>query len=356
MLRSFSPSFQKSTILFLCLSFLFTLLPGCALATTSCNTEQELKDVIIYNSSQLAEEYTLQISPPLWDKISANEFAYLSEILLNCGVPSYAYSYEPTQRIITISDPQYMPGMKVAICAKNGWTNRLDQQERKLLQTATKLVQQSTKGAQSDYDIIRALHDALIQKTNYTFFSPDQDNAIGALLNGAADCDGYADAFYLLCSLAGYDVYFQFGYSNTNSAEAHMWNGIRVNDAIYMVDVTWDDPDSYYNLFFYGFMLMGNDMARSAYNWNPETAIFTPSPVTNPSLYYYFRNDCAFQSAKEAASYIRLHDQTDPLFLMISYPPFTDENSILSELKDEKIAGVFQWQSCDGFLFICFSK
>ena len=69
------------------------------------------------------------------------------------------------------------------------------------------------------------------------------DAAVGVLLDGIADCDGYSDAFYLLGNLAGFTVRLVHGTTN-NPFEGnpnHMWNEIAMDGEWYAVDVTWDD-------------------------------------------------------------------------------------------------------------------
>lgn len=60
------------------------------------------------------------------------------------------------------------------------------------------------------------------------------------MLDHKAECDGYSDAFYLLCSLAGIKVGLQYGYIENGT---HQWNTVMINGSWYFTDVTWDDVD-----------------------------------------------------------------------------------------------------------------
>lgn len=63
--------------------------------------------------------------------------------------------------------------------------------------------------------------------------------AIGALVDGKANCQGYTDAFYMLGRMLGLNV---GRISGTANNEPHQWNTITYSDGkTYFVDVTWDD-------------------------------------------------------------------------------------------------------------------
>ena len=72
------------------------------------------------------------------------------------------------------------------------------------------------------------------------------DGCIGALLNGQADCDGYADAMFLVGRLAGLNVRRQYGDSANGGVSGwfttHMWNLIELDGSWRMMDVTWMIP------------------------------------------------------------------------------------------------------------------
>lgn len=51
-------------------------------------------------------------------------------------------------------------------------------------------------------------------------------------------CEGYARAFKVLCDRANIPCVLVDG----QAGESHMWNNVKVGDAWYAVDVTWDDP------------------------------------------------------------------------------------------------------------------
>ena len=70
-------------------------------------------------------------------------------------------------------------------------------------------------------------------KTKYT--------AYGALTDGKAVCQGFAGLFYRMCMDNGIDCRIVTGTAaNGQSNGAHAWNIVRVGEAYYYVDATWD--------------------------------------------------------------------------------------------------------------------
>ncbi len=98
----------------------------------------------------------------------------------------------------------------------------------------------------TDYQKIKMIHDYLVDNIEY-----DTDyNALGtygiygALVGKRCVCEGYAKAFKYLTNAAGYECEIMQGMAtNSNGAtENHAWNCIKIGDAWYEVDTTWDDP------------------------------------------------------------------------------------------------------------------
>ena len=90
----------------------------------------------------------------------------------------------------------------------------------------------------------RVIHDYLVENVQYAsgFRGEDIYNIKGALIDGAAVCEGYSRAFKLLCDAAGIPCIVVTG-TATNSngrAESHAWNIVSRNNRNYHVDVTWD--------------------------------------------------------------------------------------------------------------------
>lgn len=98
-----------------------------------------------------------------------------------------------------------------------------------------------TSGTQ--YDQARGLHDALIRRTRYLHESMTEgQTASTALIDGAALCAGYSDAYRLLLLMRKIDCQYVIGVVPQDGEDiAHGWNKVKIDGAWYNVDVTWDD-------------------------------------------------------------------------------------------------------------------
>ncbi|MCD8106558.1 MAG: hypothetical protein LUE20_01165 [Oscillospiraceae bacterium] len=106
----------------------------------------------------------------------------------------------------------------------------------------------------SEFETLRYLHDYLILNCDYS----DTDgtspfSAYGALVEGYATCQGYADAMHLLLSRAGFETMFVTGIGNDESV-THKWNYVLCEDGHwYIIDPTWDDPSDITDLNYVGY-------------------------------------------------------------------------------------------------------
>ena len=105
------------------------------------------------------------------------------------------------------------PGTRVANAYLRGSTDYLTSDELQLYNKAVEIVNEAKKRpsllAQELY-----IHDEICRRVTYEL---DKNTAIDALVYGKADCDGYADAFYMLgrivlvkknCNKKGYNERF----------------------------------------------------------------------------------------------------------------------------------------------------
>lgn len=100
-----------------------------------------------------------------------------------------------------------------------------------------------------------ALHDMLCSMTVYGGETEMCHTAVGALLQGQAICEGYAQALTLLYRMAGIPCGIISGTAvdTFGGAERHAWN-IAYLDGYALIDSTWNDQDAqgYITHWFYG--------------------------------------------------------------------------------------------------------
>lgn len=197
----------------------------------------------------------------------------LAEFMSTAGCAgSYRYGWETGS--VRLSDVSYYAGWRILHLWQNGQTDLLLNREKQTLEAALTLV----SGADgSDLEKERYIHDALCDRITYQpeEGSGEKDCATGALLNGAADCDGYADAMLLCCGLAGIPCRFMHGDSRKPALPGapdgnHMWNLVCIDGDWLMCDVTWGDQEEISYLFFN----LGKQDAGESYAWCYET-LFT---------------------------------------------------------------------------------
>ena len=98
----------------------------------------------------------------------------------------------------------------------------------------------------SRYERLLSIHDGLAARIVYDLEAPHAHEAYGALLHGRSVCEGYAKSFQMLCEREGIPCVLVTGMAvDDDSAEAHMWNLVQMEDGRwYAVDLTWDDQES----------------------------------------------------------------------------------------------------------------
>lgn len=90
------------------------------------------------------------------------------------------------------------------------------------------------------------IHDYIIENCRYEIAEGEHvySSAYGALVNGAAACEGYSKAMQLLLDRAGIENYVICGTVTDDDGVQgpHMWNIVKINGDFYHLDCTWNDP------------------------------------------------------------------------------------------------------------------
>ncbi len=104
----------------------------------------------------------------------------------------------------------------------------------------------------TDEDKYKFIHDRLCDEISYDYdrlnYGPGTEenfyahSIYGVIYDKTAVCEGYAEAYKMLCNEAGLPCYCQSGF--TPGGEGHEWNIVSPgNSRWYYVDTTWDDSD-----------------------------------------------------------------------------------------------------------------
>lgn len=122
--------------------------------------------------------------------------------------------------------------------------DNIKKRKEEFAQAADKLIEQIDSSF-TDLEKALVIHDQLVLKCEYDYqnyldnkIPADSYTAYGALVNGTAVCQGYAEAYdYIMENRLG--ISCDVVSSDTMN---HAWNMISIDGKWYHVDATWDDP------------------------------------------------------------------------------------------------------------------
>lgn len=116
------------------------------------------------------------------------------------------------------------------------------EKEDKLSEIINKIVSRAKKES-DDFGKALYIHDYIVANCRYDLEDKTGYNstAYGCLVEGVANCEGYAKAFSLLARAVGLDAFLVTGI--TDDGENHAWNKVNIDYNWYNLDVTWDDTD-----------------------------------------------------------------------------------------------------------------
>lgn len=133
-------------------------------------------------------------------------------------------------------------------------------------------------------DKIKTIHDYIINTTKYDIeknntghSNYESNTAYGALIEGAAICNGYADAMALFLdrlNIKNYKI----------ASTTHIWNAVYINDTWLHLDLTWDDPvsDDGKDYLYHKYFLINNEELK-------QEDKDLPDHIFNSSVYLEFK-------------------------------------------------------------------
>lgn len=138
---------------------------------------------------------------------------------------------------------------------------RESMKDSELLQKAISILDEVLKPGMSEFEKEKAIYDYMVTYGKYDYNAyykhkgmPVSENlppanplaytASGALLDGLAVCDGWADAYHLLFTMAELESELHTGYLN---GEAHEWVSVKVDGEWYQVESTTKSSSPYYH-------------------------------------------------------------------------------------------------------------
>lgn len=117
-----------------------------------------------------------------------------------------------------------------------------------------------TVSGSSRYAKCKSIHDKICEMTVYTMNVPMAHQPTGVFISGQAVCEGYAEAFKLICDREGIPCILVVG---TGNGGAHKWNYVKMEDGKwYGMDATWADQGN--SGTFYDYFIVGSESLSSS--------------------------------------------------------------------------------------------
>ncbi len=262
-----------------------------------------------------AEKFSLVCSKEIFDalvKVTYREDGLERKayhgLLDQTGLYDYEVVTAAMKRTITVSNVSFYPGYEILRSVETGTEAELPSELRETLAEARSMAEACQTS--DPLETAKNIQSAICEKTRYAYMTNRShvDTAMGVLLKGVADCDGYADAFYLVGGLAGLDVRYQYGISSQYNSEentivtgSHMWNLLKLEGSWRVVDVCWADEEDGIN---YTWFNIGKDRASRSRTWQEDLSVpllETTDLSTRPETEYSVTNGEELEAAIQEA-------------------------------------------------------
>ena len=273
---------KRLLIALCCLVLLLQLLPIIPMAEALPKESADKGTVsqdLYYCRAQLAARPDGPALCEVYDRIVEGVNACAPEIEINLSEAAFKLVLDATRRDHT---EQFWLGTGYSTLSPEGDTSFVNAMQPEYIMTGAALADAKTAFEEavrsilnrltpdmSQYQMEKAIHDMIATRTDYVTGAPNAHNAYGALVEGKAVCEGYAESLQYLLQRVGIQSIEVFGYGITNpeagTGENHAWNIVRLDGHYYLTDLTWDDQNN-------------NGLISYAY-FNQTTAIFEENHI-----------------------------------------------------------------------------
>lgn len=141
--------------------------------------------------------------------------------------------------VVLTAKVRYRDGVRLLATWSNG-VGALPAEEATALEQA-KCVAAQAKAAGTAEGCLEVLYDWVCRNVRYVHTAPGQKgyerlvSAVGALHDGRANCQGFADVLYLLCGLCGIECQYKCG---RGERRLHLWNVVQINGVWREIDAS----------------------------------------------------------------------------------------------------------------------
>lgn len=205
--------------------------------------------------------------------------------------------YNQESRVFWLDSLFYPPENKHALKL----TYRFEKDKADLLRAELNLAASTLLGSipenASDYDKLKCFHDYIVSHCDFSRDTEYSNTPYGALVDGKAQCEGYAFAFSYLCDEAKIKNYVVTG--TRSDGATHAWNKVLADGEWYNVDCTWDDPILKHNdpdFIRHDYFLVPDRLTEGITHFTDKT-VFTPIECSSEKLNYFVKENLMFSSA-----------------------------------------------------------
>ena len=302
---------------------------------TTCTTKAQVLETINYHLSQFESTFSFTVN--------TTNTSSISRLLPKQSDLRYAYLLTSKESKSQNVDPitYYVNGSTVSVSVrynasglvlqsyKNG-TTLTDSKAKALKTKVESIIKSETSSSMSDYEKALALHDYIVLNTAYDS-SDISYTAYGALVEGKASCQGYAEATCLLYTAAGLENYFVRADSLVNAGGTHGYTKVKIDGTWYCVDTTGDDPrPDKAGRVRHDFFLTTDEIVEQRYTpWNSS---YYPS-CTKLTQNYYVKNDLVVSSTSELQAKVKAATNAKKSSLEVWVDDYSSGNYSLSKIK-----------------------
>jgi len=190
----------------------------------------------------------------------------------------------------------------------------------------------------SDVDKVMAVHDYLIDHIEYAY-SHIVRRAYGALIEGKAVCQGYAQSFQKILSNLNIEGHTVIGWNISEKPVLHEWNRVKLDGKWYYIDLTWDDTPWVSHRNYKHFLINTPMLGRDHKDWNSLSG--GAEADGEEYLYYaYKKNGILAKDKGELESILRSQINSNNLShvdVNVAVPNTIPDYEIINTIK--KIAG-----------------
>lgn len=174
----------------------------------------------------------------------------------------------------------------------------------KAVSKAKSVLEDIIDNSMSDFERELAIHDYIVENTEYYFLEPYCYDMSGVFLKNKAVCGGYSEAFSYLAGLAGIETEIVLGddFDRTDDL-GHAWNTVKIGGEWYQLDATWNDPimNDGSNVKTYTYFNVTDNELKKDHIW--DDSIYQNATADKYNYYYY--NNLIVNGAAELEQALR---------------------------------------------------